>query len=324
MESIAIDPGFLKKAGIASSICSLTPLRGGANNRVYKVLLDQSPPIVLKHYFSHPSDLRLRLKSEYEFIHYAWEMGIRSIPQPFAQDPIHNMALYSFIDGISGTHTHADESYVEAASEFLLQLNRDPSSGEHLGLASEACLEFKDYLSIVEKRLERLSSLPKDPKVYKQLKSFLAKRLIPKWNECKTALHSYTPNHEDRIISPSDFGLHNTIFSNGKPIFIDFEYAGWDDPAKTICDFFLQPKIPVSISAFESFAKRLSSLTKDPSKTLERTRRLFPISKIKWCCIILNVFSKVGKSRRDFAKDPQIFENQLQLAEKYLADGPNL
>ena len=35
---------------------------------------------------------------------------------------------------------------------------------------------------------------------------------------------------------------------DGRLWFIDFEYAGWDDPAKTVCDFFCQPGLPGAAS----------------------------------------------------------------------------
>ena len=41
--------------------------------------------------------------------------------------------------------------------------------------------------------------------------------------------------------------------SDKKLRFLDFEYAGWDDPAKLIGDFFCQPAIPAPHSEFERF-----------------------------------------------------------------------
>ena len=38
---------------------------------------------------------------------------------------------------------------------------------------------------------------------------------------------------------------NNIIIKKGKIYFIDFEYSGWDDPAKLYCDFILQPKIQI-------------------------------------------------------------------------------
>ena len=45
---------------------------------------------------------------------------------------------------------------------------------------------------------------------------------------------------ETRCLSPSDFGFHNALLeATGKLRFVDFEYAGWDDPAKTGVRLFL-------------------------------------------------------------------------------------
>ena len=48
------------------------------------------------------------------------------------------------------------------------------------------------------------------------------------------------------ILSPSDFGFHNSLFRNNKLFFFDFEYAGWDDPIKLMCDFILNPDYKIS------------------------------------------------------------------------------
>ena len=52
-------------------------------------------------------------------------------------------------------------------------------------------------------------------------------------------------DQQDRCLSPSDFGFHNALAQGETVRFIDFEYAGWDDPAKTVCDFFHHPGVPV-------------------------------------------------------------------------------
>ena len=61
----------------------------------------------------------------------------------------------------------------------------------------------------------------------KKLSTIDFKRILPK---------------SERCLSPSDFGFHNAICDvNGVYHFVDFEYFGWDDPAKMICDFILHP-----------------------------------------------------------------------------------
>jgi len=48
---------------------------------------------------------------------------------------------------------------------------------------------------------------------------------------------------DETCLSPSDFGFHNALVDpSGALSFLDFEYAGRDDPAKPVSDFFCQPK----------------------------------------------------------------------------------
>ena len=50
----------------------------------------------------------------------------------------------------------------------------------------------------------------------------------------------------------------DAIVVSNKVFFHDFEYSGWDDPAKTICDFFCQPQVPVNLRYFDEFADSVS------------------------------------------------------------------
>ncbi len=307
----------------SDEIVRFSLLKGGANNRVYKMVLNSSSVFVFKHYFQHPQDPRPRLKAEYEFLQFAWRQGIRSIPQPHLQNTSCNAALYSYVEGSLASVKNANASFIRAAIAFLEQVNREKTKARHLLKASESCFRIEDFIAITDKRIDRLLSLPDKTE---KLSYFFHKELIPKWISikeelCKADLHSLQPSETDYILTPSDFGLHNVLITPQEhPIFIDFEYAGWDDPAKTICDFFLQPKIPIPFSFLDEFAGAISQLTTAPEKTKERALRMLPVCKIKWCCIILNVFLQVGKTRRDFAKsDQSLFqEQQIELARNYL------
>lgn len=317
---------FLKSAKVSSDFTGLTSLKGGANNCVFRIDFLDSKPLVLKSYFQNSQDQRPRLRAEFEFLKYAWEEGIRSIPQPLYQDPVQNLALYTFLEGDPPSLVHANTPFVDKAVSFLIHLNKNRKRGNHLLKASEACLEPGDYFKTVEKRLDYLQKVPQETAAEKKLHFLVTKKILPRWKQvkkeaCKAALHLLIPTPEDQIITPSDFGLHNALISpNGMFYFIDFEYAGWDDPAKTICDFFLQPKIPISFASFDSFADRIASLSLNQRKTLERTKKMLPVCKIKWCCIILNVFLQTGKQRREFSKSDfaSSQEKQLEIAWLYL------
>jgi len=112
----------------------------------------------------------------------------------------------------------------------------------------------------------------------------------------------------ERIISPSDFGFHNSIIHGKQLCFIDFEYAGWDDPAKMVCDFFCQPEIPVSLDYYTYFVNRLSLMLYGEEKSTalaQRVKLFFPLYRLKWCCIMLNDFTKGAGQRKRFASSGQ-------------------
>ena len=116
-----------------------------------------------------------------------------------------------------------------------------------------------------------------------------------------------------RVVSPSDFGFHNCLVTDAGLRFIDFEYAGWDDPAKMACDFFYQPEVPVPQPFLPGFIERVEAVV----------RLLLPVYGVKWCCIMLNEFLPMGDTRRAFARADISLESrradQLRKVEAALA-----
>lgn len=282
-----------------------TQLTGGANNRVYQLHYQDKEPLVLKRYFQHPHDPRQRLQAEYSFLTYAWNLGLRCIPQPLAQNPHTNAALYSFLPGKPFRDSLCYSS-IEQAIDFFLSLNHSKEKGLALPNASESYFSMQGHLTAVESRIQQL--LPQ-----KSIQPFLREYLLPSWEKVKSKIRPTDSLLEDRCISPSDFGFHNALLQENRQVaFIDFEYAGWDDPAKTVCDFFCQPRIPIPSHFFSDFSTKLLTCCKNPEQASERVRTLFPVYQIKWCCILLNCFLPVGQTRRAFAFSEEQKEEQLK------------
>jgi hypothetical protein len=107
---------------------------------------------------------------------------------------------------------------------------------------------------------------------------------------------------EERCLSPSDFGFHNALLqADGTLKFFDFEYAGWDDPAKTVCDFLCQPALPIPPESYERCVAGLLDFLPNREGVRMRIELLLPVYQIKWICIMLNEFRPVGHRRRGFA-----------------------
>lgn len=301
----------------------VSPLAGGGNNRVYKLEFADRAPLVLKIYFEAANDQRPRLQSEFSFLTYAWNIGIRTIPEPFFASREANAAIYSYIPASPVCPSDVNDDLVQQKMAFFLRLNERKNEALALSHASEACFSLQAYIDVTERRITALNQLLPTTPLEKELKSFITDQILPKWTQCKASLHSQENkilSLENRCISPSDFGFHNALIKDKKLIFIDFEYAGWDDPCKTVCDLFCQPKIPIPTHYFKTVVHTIALSIKDPEDFFARVELLYPVIQMKWCCIILNAFTKVGKERRAFAQssENEHLEKQLALAKDRL------
>ncbi|MBI5346634.1 MAG: phosphotransferase [Chlamydiae bacterium] len=294
------------------------PLNGGANNRVY-LLNFKNSKLILKHYFKDKNDLRKRLFAEFSFLTYTHQNNISCVPKPIFCDEKLNIGLYSYLDGRKAIPSDVNEKTIKEAIDFYLLLNENKENGKHLPKASEGCFSIQEYLDIIEKRI---SILLNEPSQEKEAILFIKNDLLSTWQEVKKktivdASHlklsiEESLSLEERCITPSDFGFHNVIVNAEKIYFIDFEYAGWDDPAKTICDFFCQPAIKISEDYLELFSQKIAENFKNPKKCQDRIKLVFPLCQVKWICIMLNIFINIGKKRRDFSNVEEQKQAQLQ------------
>lgn len=304
----------------------LEPLSASGNNRVFTLHCD-GETLVLKWYFHDAADTRDRLGAEYAFLEHAWNMGLRCIPEPLGKDLSSHLALYEFVEGYKLEAYQVDEAAMAQAAQFLALLNSPQSRAAATTLpdASEACFSVATHLAMVDARLARLVYMPVDSDVDRAAAEFVS-RLTKYWNGTKVRLLEacaplgLSPDAAlpagQRCLSPSDFGFHNALVRpDGSLCFIDFEYAGWDDPAKAVGDFFSHPGVAVPHAKFESFLLQALVPFEDAHTMAARVRLLEPISQVKWCCIILNEFLPAAARRRNFANPGAdvILLKQLQL-----------
>ncbi len=322
MSSLEVDSPF-----------SLTPLDGGANNRLFRVTTG-SRHFLLKSYFTHPDDPRNRLASEFEFSSFAWENGIRCIPKPIARASDHNLALYEFLPGRHLRPDEVDTRALGQALAFCRELNRIRSEpgAQALPEASEACFTIAEHVNTVDVRVEKLQDIESCSEIDDAALKFVSD-LKEVWNGVNASLRrkadglrlpmSETISADERCLSPSDFGFHNSLrCGDGELRFFDFEYAGWDDPAKMVCDFFCQPAVPVPLEHLAMVSEEVAGYANGRSRCLGRIDLLLPLYRIKWCSILLNEFVGVNRTRRKFAGEHAVSETrkaeQLRKARRLL------
>jgi len=89
-------------------------------------------------------------------------------------------------------------------------------------------------------------------------------------------------------------------------VFLDFEYFGWDDPAKTLCDALLHPRMTLSLELKTHLARRFASVFDRDPAWRSRVETVYPLFGLKWCMILLNEFRPQQLERRRFVdRDPE-------------------
>ena len=314
---------FLTDHGIAHP--SFSRIKSGRNSRVWQVNSAQRQWL-LKQYHHHKGDQRDRLGTEFVFLSFLHGNGVRNIPKPLICDRERKWGLYSYLPG-EAVKTITTE-HLTQVTEFVCRINRlrTTTAAQHLPYASESSLSLQEHLKRIFNRLESLKKIEGDGFVYETAKALVKEKLIPTFLHLRDSIMSrYSQNTvekllepDERILSPSDLGFHNILQEGDCLYFLDFEYAGWDDPAKLFCDFACQPERPVTRRMAEVFCEQVCRQL-NLSGTERRTEILLPLYRLKWCCILMNEFCTKDRERREYAGKQQsgILSVQLGKAQDY-------
>lgn len=274
---------------------SLIQLRGGINNRVYRCG-EGEESYVIKAYEPAECGKRDRMKSEVDFLSYALIVAPQFVPRLHFCDWDRRCVVLEHLNGNSYAEGSAPTATdLEAAVAFFRLLNAEIElARKWIEMdASEGFLSLRAHLANVK---DRINSMCVDhlPKAYQDA----ARDLLLRMKEASEVIHIQTEvliasgvvsdgiNASERCVSPSDFGFHNSIRTSTGVKFIDFEFAGWDDPAKVAVDFALQPRVPVRV-----MESRLLSAVAQNGRQVNKHRlnTLGLILRLKWTAIILAI-----------------------------------
>ena len=293
----------MRQIGCTDEI-SLHTISGGSNNRVVRVDCGKQK-FVLKSYFHDAVDPRDRFATELAFTEFAWQQDLRCLPQPLASDRLSRATLFSYVNGRPMASADVDASIVGQAMDFAAALNAHRANAEHIPTASEFRGSLAGHIQLVDERISRLNQLAEDVSA----RDFVKAHLTPHWEQLRRDAEIKAGDEleralltEELCLSPCDFGFHNALLDDrGQVTFVDYEYAGWDDPARTVCDFFCQVAVAVPEEHLDLVIRRISEMLPPSLRLVERVAVLMPVYQVKWCCILLNEFLPRERARREFA-----------------------
>ncbi len=296
---------------VGQEVSGFTPLAGGRNNQLFSFTAG-GERLVAKHYHCHPEDRRDRLGTEFRALAWLRNQGCTNLPRPVVCDAEAGLAVYEFVEGQRPTAATIGERERNDLVAFLLRLRDLAGHPEacRFGPASDAVLSPAAAVRQIDRRRQRLAKAAESAP---ELAAFLeqhfepARQRIVDWaaqrsGACRVSWD--TPlEPADRTLSPSDYGFHNALLRPDATLcYLDFEYFGWDDPAKMIADFLLHPGLNLPVGVRAGFFAEMTSRWPKPASVASRTRIVYPLLGLCWCLIILNEYSEEGARRRAFAE----------------------
>ncbi|MDP6683375.1 MAG: aminoglycoside phosphotransferase family protein [Desulfobacterales bacterium] len=281
---------------LTNPVSRVEKVSGRGNSRVYKVQTSEESSFALKCYPDRLMDARLRLKTEFRTLRILHQNNITNVPRAVEKNEDLDIGIYEWIDG--GQVTDPTQSDLKQAVDFVKQLYflSEETSEAGINQASEACLSGADLIRQIEKRLKILNA---EKKTHTELSLFLDQTFPPLWEEVRDASYSAWPAESQgrhlpgkkQILSPSDFGFHNAIRRvDGRLVFIDFDYFGWDDPVKLTADFLWHPAMELNSEIAVEWKSAMFELFSTDPYFESRLEAAMPLYGLRWAMIVLNEF----------------------------------
>ncbi len=312
-------------------IVGVESISRGRNGQVLKLLCRNRRALAAKQYYRHPDDHRDRLGTEVKALRLCREHNIVNVPEVVVIDHSRNLAVFTFIDG---QRPEKNERNIENAASFLGKLYELSAliPPDIANDASEAFFSAALIIKNITERFNHLTAVENNSDCKEYLDTFLSASFKPAVrlaeDHCRALLEKagidfeQCLEHRKRLLSPSDIGFHNTLVtSDNQLFFLDFEYFGWDDPAKTVCDFVIHPHPCMNLNEkmMRVFVNKCIEFLPDKTWQL-RAKAYYPLFRCKWSLILLNEFLPHVYERRSFAgaipeDSSQILRAQLKKAD---------
>jgi Phosphotransferase enzyme family len=289
-------------------VLSATPLRRSGNNRIY-LLTGAGNAAVLKFYPRQAEDPRDRLNQEFGALSFLNAHGVEAVPRALACDQATSAAAYSWIEGSEPSPTGPSD--IDALADFFIGLQdlRSRDGAAALPQASASCFSPAMVVAQVEARLARLHAaiVPAT-----EIAGFVVSDLQPAVAAAVgrlrdgggTRLEVSARLHRSlQALSASDFGFHNALRRpDGRLAFVDFEYFGWDDPAKAVADVMLHAGMALPDHLAQRYRVRVQAALQSSDPGFAARLDLYlPSMVVLWCLIMLNEFLPERWARRTLA-----------------------
>ena len=287
----------------------ITKIKKGRNNEVF-LYKEKKQKIIIKKYKFFFTTRYDRFSTEKFFLEFLNKKKIRNVPKLIYSDTKEKINFLSYIDGRKVKKVKKYQ--LKSCLQFIKKINyRTVYKNFRFQKAADSCLSIHDHVQSCKTRITKLIKKNTNNKNIENRKilSFLEKEIEPAFKKINLEIDKKFSrsdkikkiNYKNMILSPSDFGFHNIIEKKNKLYFIDFEYAGWDDPIKLLCDFILNPDYTISNLNKNYFLDNFNLILEKKIFNPVKYRILVKFHFLKWVCVILNQLDiEISKKNDNF------------------------
>lgn len=290
---------------------------GGINSSVFKITASDQRSYALKIYPEAEYDNRNRMKSECNFYTFLNAIQCDASPRIILKSDKKNWCLLNWIEGEKINNLTTNN--IKNIAEFISKINKykNHKHARHLGPASEPCISINKFTNGIINKFEYTLNSHIHDNGSQATATWLNQTLKPILEiQVQNLREKHSSEHWADAdigswISPSDVGIHNTICSQDKLYFIDFEYAGKDDLSKLMADWILQPNSPLLKSQEELLISHVLRLTCEDKSInqawAQRLQDIKPLIHIKWCLILLKKRQSLEENTHQLRKTIKYF-----------------
>ena len=285
---------FYTENAIQQSVKKIKKINDVGNSNIFRIEMKTGETYAGKLYPDPTFDNRGRLEKEKKACEFFNLNKFQNVSKIIWSDKNLNFGLFKWIDGpkvkeLCNRDIRDSLTFVKA----LVSVSKT-TNYQAFDLASAACISGKMIEEQILNRFQKISNVASS---YPNLKIFLEKKLAISIEEMLNFAKKNWPGEfssilprEDQLLSPSDFGFHNVIKSKQGLRFIDFEYFGWDDPAKLTSDFLLHPGMSLTKKQKKLWVENMISIFSNDKFFNQRLKQSYSLYGLCWCLIQLNVF----------------------------------
>ncbi len=252
----------------------------------------------VKYFDPKAPDAADEFAREHRFHEFLRPLQTGQTPALLAADAQQQTLLMTRVAGRGLRETEITRNRIERAGEFLQRVNSDLNTAHETidFIAQGGCQSIGEHLAQVATHVADIQAY--EDRVDPQSQAFINDELSPIWQKVLSHVLSQFEtmgidvqqplDDHHLILSPGELNFQNAILTPEQDLcFVDFDQAGWDDPARVIGRFFTLGTLPPKLDHWDTMIELMLALPQPDPAFAIRAKVLLPVYQVARACLPL-------------------------------------